>query len=84
MKRLEIPENLYRQFIGGASIAAALFPELAPGKPEPLSPGNPLILATGPLTGTRAPTSGRYAVAARSPLTGLWGEATPVGASGPS
>jgi aldehyde:ferredoxin oxidoreductase len=77
VKRLEVPGSLYQQFIGGASIAAALFSELAASKPEPLSPENPLILATGPLTGTRAPTSGRYAVAARPPLTGArssgWG-----------
>ena len=83
VERLEVPESLYRQFIGGSSLAAALFCELAAGKPEPLSPENPLILATGPLTGTRAPTSGRYAVAARSPLTGLWGEATSGGRFGP-
>uniref|UniRef100_A0A7C3SPF3 Aldehyde ferredoxin oxidoreductase N-terminal domain-containing protein n=1 Tax=Thermofilum pendens TaxID=2269 RepID=A0A7C3SPF3_THEPE len=39
VKRLEIPENLYRQFIGGASIAAALFPELAPGSQSRCPPG---------------------------------------------
>jgi aldehyde:ferredoxin oxidoreductase len=83
VRRLEVPGSLYQQFIGGASVAAALFSELAAGKPEPLSPENPLIFATGPLTGTRAPTSGRYAVAARSPLTGLWGEATSGGRFGP-
>jgi len=83
VRRLEVSKNLYRQFIGGASIAAALFTELAAGRPEPLSPENPLIFSTGPLTGTSAPTSGRYAAAARSPLTGLWGEATSGGRFGP-
>ena len=36
---------------------------------EPLSPENPLIFATGPLTGTMASTSGRYAVITKGPLT---------------
>jgi aldehyde:ferredoxin oxidoreductase len=83
VRRLEVPGSLYQQFIGGASIAAALFSELAASEPEPPSPENPLIFATGPLTGTRAPTSGRYAVAARPPPTGLWGEATSGGRFGP-
>ena len=31
-------------------------------KADPLSPDNKLIFATGPLTGTTAPTGGRYTV----------------------
>jgi len=45
------------------------------GHPDPLGPDNPLIVATGPLTGTRLPCASRWTVAARSPLTGIWGEA---------
>ncbi len=37
---------------------------------DPLGPDNVLIFATGPLTGTMAPTSGRYAVLCKGPLTG--------------
>ncbi|HUU90324.1 MAG TPA: aldehyde ferredoxin oxidoreductase family protein, partial [Phycisphaerae bacterium] len=37
---------------------------------DPLSPENKLIIATGPVTGTRAPASGRYMVVTKSPLTG--------------
>ena len=39
-------------------------------KADPLGPDNVLIFATGPLTGTMAPTSGRYAVITKGPLTG--------------
>ena len=39
-------------------------------KVDALSPDNVLIFATGPLTGTMAPTSGRYAVITKGPLTG--------------
>jgi aldehyde:ferredoxin oxidoreductase len=38
-------------------------------KADPLGPDNVLIFSTGPLTGTMAPTSGRYAVLCKSPLT---------------
>ncbi len=36
---------------------------------DPLSPINPLIMVTGPLTGTIAPTGSRYMVITKSPLT---------------
>jgi len=45
------------------------------GYPDPLGPDNPFIIATGPLTGTRFPATSRWTVSARSPLTGIWGEA---------
>jgi aldehyde:ferredoxin oxidoreductase len=57
-------------FLGGRGLGAEiLFRELQNGI-DPLSPENKLIFATGPLTGTGAPTSGRYSVTTRSPLTG--------------
>ncbi|ASA78252.1 aldehyde ferredoxin oxidoreductase family protein [Thermococcus sp. 5-4] len=37
---------------------------------DPLSPENKIIYTTGPLTGTTAPTGGRYMVITKSPLTG--------------
>ena len=37
---------------------------------EPLSPGNLLVFAPGPLTAPAPPASGRYSVTSRSPLTG--------------
>ncbi len=48
----------------------------------PLSPDNPLLFLTGPLTGTRVLASGRYAVVTRSPLTGIWAEADAGGQFG--
>jgi len=39
-------------------------------KADPMSPENMLVFATGPLTGTMASTSGRYAVITKGPLTG--------------
>ena len=37
---------------------------------DPLSPENLLVMATGPLTSTPAPTGNRYMVVTKSPLTG--------------
>ncbi|MGD0998871.1 MAG: aldehyde ferredoxin oxidoreductase family protein, partial [Thermoleophilia bacterium] len=49
---------------------------------DPLGPANPLIFATGPLTGTGAPTSARHSVSARSPLTGTVFDGNSGGAFG--
>ena len=56
-------------FLGGRGLGVEiLFREIPPGT-DPFSPENKLVFATGPLTGTGAPTSGRYSVITRSPLT---------------
>ncbi|MFW9827545.1 MAG: aldehyde ferredoxin oxidoreductase family protein, partial [Candidatus Thorarchaeota archaeon] len=50
---------------------------------DALSPDNILIFMTGPLCGSNAPTSGRFVVCAKSPLTGIWGESNCGGFFGP-
>ncbi|MDI6851095.1 MAG: aldehyde ferredoxin oxidoreductase family protein [bacterium] len=68
----ELPEKLVEKFIGGKGIGAKiLYDELSP-QVDPLSPENMLIFAPGPLTGTIAPTSGRWAVVTKSPHTGIF------------
>ncbi len=58
------------QYIGQRGLATRyMFEETDPGC-DPLGPGNRLIFATGPLTGTMASTGGRYSVITKSPLTG--------------
>ena len=71
-----------RAYIGGAGLAARLLYDETDANTDPLGPANPLIFAVGPLTGTRVPMTGRHHVAARSPLTGLWGESDCGGAWG--
>ena len=76
------PEHLL-EWIGGTGICAKiLWDELDAGI-EPLSPDNKLVLATGPTTGTLFPQSGRFMMAAKSPLTGIWAEAHCGGHFGP-
>lgn len=78
-----IPASEVEAFLGGASLAArVLLPELD-SSVEPLDPGAPLLIMTGPLTGTAGPSVGRFVVAGRSPATGLWGESNVGGFFGP-
>jgi len=66
----KLDENIAKNFVGGRGLGVkVLYNELKP-KTNPLSPENKIIFATGPVTGTKAPTSGRYCVVSKSPLTG--------------
>lgn len=57
-------------FVGGRGLGMRyLFEEVDP-MCDPMGPGNKLIMMTGPLTGTSAPTGARYMVMTKSPLTG--------------
>ncbi|RZN60388.1 MAG: aldehyde ferredoxin oxidoreductase [Thermoproteota archaeon] len=61
-------------FLGGRGFAVKiLWDELSRGV-DPLSPDNLLVMATGPLTGLPIPSSGKIQVAAKSPLTGGYGD----------
>jgi aldehyde:ferredoxin oxidoreductase len=57
-------------FLGGRGLATKILFDEAEANMDPLSPANKLVFATGPLTATRVPTTGRIAVAFKSPLTG--------------
>jgi aldehyde:ferredoxin oxidoreductase len=63
-----------RNFLGGRGFAIKiLWDELKPGV-DPLSADNKLVFAAGPLTGFALPSSGKLVVAAKSPLTGGYGD----------
>ncbi len=58
------------KFLGGRYLTTKiLWDTLAPGV-DPLSPDNILLVMTSPLTGTGAPSTSRYDISAKSPLTG--------------
>ena len=79
----EFSELEYRMFMGGAAMAAHLLcKELEPGV-DPLGPDNLLVIATGPLNGIALAGTSRFTVAAKSPLTGGYGEAEAGGWWGP-
>lgn len=65
-----IPEEESRKYIGGRGVAIKYLMEGMDPRADALSPENLLIMATGPLTSTPAPTGNRYMVVCKSPLTG--------------
>lgn len=79
----QIDPNIARDYVGGSGLAARLLWERLTPQIDPLGPDNPLLFITGPLTGTAGPAEGRFSVCARSPATGLWGEANCGGFWGP-
>ncbi len=69
-----LSEQEARMFIGGSGLAAKRLWEMTGNETDPLGPENVLIFMAGPLTGTKVPLSGRHEIAAKSPLTGIFGE----------
>ncbi|MEW6547816.1 MAG: aldehyde ferredoxin oxidoreductase family protein [Bacillota bacterium] len=63
------PHDLH-VFVGARGLGSKLLYDAGAYDVDPFAPENPLIFATGPLTGTYAPSAGRYNVLCRSPLTG--------------
>ena len=80
-----LDETLLGDYLGGSGLAARLFVDdgVPPGC-DPLGPENNLYVVTGPLTGSGMPATPRFGVAAKSPLTGIWGEANSGGNFGPA
>ena len=72
--REPLDESVLRRFIGGTGLASYLLYVHCPVGADPLGPENPLIFACSPLVGSRLTTSSKFAVAAKSPLTGMIGD----------
>ncbi len=71
-----LKEEMAKKYIGGIGLGMYLLIENSQPGIDPFSPDNPLILATGPLSGTIAPTGGNgHAFVSKSPLTNGLGEA---------
>ncbi|MBU2488774.1 MAG: aldehyde ferredoxin oxidoreductase family protein [Proteobacteria bacterium] len=65
-----------REYIGGLGFGTKIYLDLIHDKPDfdALSPDNPFVLMTGPLTGVNMHAVARWCVGSKSPLTGFWGE----------
>ncbi len=77
-----LTEDFCKTYIGGYGWASKILWDELPAGTDPLSPDNVLIYATGPVPGTILPTSSKYGVFAKSPLTGLFGMAISSGSVG--
>lgn len=70
LKDYPITDKDRELFIGGKAIATKIMYDMLTGKEKPLSEENIIIISTGPLTGTGAPSSSRFDISTISPLTG--------------
>ncbi|MFX1525087.1 MAG: aldehyde ferredoxin oxidoreductase N-terminal domain-containing protein, partial [Promethearchaeota archaeon] len=81
----DLDSKVAKEYLGGTGLSAKISYDLLSNedyavlKRDPLNEINPLIFATGPVTGTSRPSSGRYSVTGISPATGIWGEGTSGG-----
>ena len=79
----EVPELTLRKYLGGGAMAAhILLRELQPGV-DPLGPDNVLVFMTSVINGLSLSGTNRYTAAAKSPLTGGYGESEAGGWWGP-
>lgn len=74
-RREPLDEALALAYIGGRGFTSRLQYDLIPPDVNALGPDNVVVVAPGPLTGTSAPSSARFTLGGRSPLTGILGDA---------
>src|SRR5215475_3638280 len=72
---LALPGDILRAYIGGAGLGTWLLHRLGPPGTDPLGPRAPLAFVFSPLVGTPLTTSAKFAVVAKSPLTGMLNDA---------
>ena len=73
-KIVNYPQEWALKYVGGRGLAARILWEYMPPGADPLGPDNLFIMAIGPLTGLPGPSTGKLQVAAKSPLTGGYGD----------
>ena len=69
-----LSEDVLSRVLGGKGLGAYLLMRELPRGTPALAPENPVIIATGPATGTKMWSQSRYGVFAKSPATGGYGE----------
>jgi aldehyde:ferredoxin oxidoreductase len=83
MRIEDLDEDLYRMYPGGKALAGYYLLSELPAHVDALGPENLLVLTNGLLTGLPLATATRFTAAARSPLTGAYGESEAGGWWGP-
>ncbi|MHC4973826.1 MAG: aldehyde ferredoxin oxidoreductase family protein [Planctomycetota bacterium] len=72
---VEIPPDVGRRFVGGVGLGAWICLREGGAETDALAPEAPLVFCLSPLVGTPLTTSAKFAVLARSPLTGFLSDA---------
>lgn len=75
-KETAIPEEEFRNYLGGSGLAAKIYRDRGYSELSPLAEEAPLIIMTGILTGYNVPTACKASFCGKSPATGIWSEAT--------
>jgi aldehyde:ferredoxin oxidoreductase len=68
---VEIEDRVLRSYLGGVGLGTWLMHRFGPAGVDPLAPAAPLAFVFSSLVGTPLTTSAKFAVVAKSPLTGL-------------
>ncbi len=69
-EKLNISDEYFRKYIGGKALAARLILDYTLPGLNPLSPEAVMIINTGPMNGTGAPSSSRFNLTFKNVLTG--------------
>ena len=56
IEKKEVDEKMIQEYVGGGGFSARILWDETSQSTDPLGPESPLIIMTGPLTGTLAPT----------------------------
>ena len=84
LKDIPLDEEVLKTYIGGKGLGLKFIYDELREDIQPFDPDNLLIFSTGPTTGAKVPTSGRYHVlTSKSPLTGGLGSGNSGGKWGP-
>lgn len=84
LKDKTLDEEVLRMYLGGKGLGLKLIYDEFRDDIQPFDPDNLLVFSTGPATGARVPTSGRYHIlTSKSPLTGAVGSGNSGGKWGP-
>ncbi|MBN2395384.1 MAG: aldehyde ferredoxin oxidoreductase, partial [Candidatus Atribacteria bacterium] len=68
----EVPENVWKKFVGGSAFGAKVLLEETPPKVDPLSEENKIIFGVGIWQSDKNSGSGKWSVVTKSPLTGTF------------
>jgi len=76
---IPLDKEFAKMWIGGRGFNSATMYREVPASIDPLSPENLVMFGVGPVNGTPFPTSSRFTVTAKSPLTGIFGDSNAGG-----
>jgi aldehyde:ferredoxin oxidoreductase len=80
----DVPESVWKKFIGGSAFGAKILLEETPAKVDPLSEENKIIFGVGVWQSAKNPGSGKWSVVTKSPLTGTFLDSCGGGNFGPA